>query len=78
MPSSRPDDFEPLEKLRGRVDLVVEAAEGNTANSCRYSASRWAACGRRTRPFSIVAVGAGMRIPCGPEAGNGTAANEAA
>src|ERR1700724_2683961 len=54
--------LEPVEKLRGRVRLVVVLAVGEHRQLVGYSASHGAFSGMRTKPFSISVVCAFKRM----------------
>ena len=66
-----PAALEPVEHLGGRVDLVVVTAFREGGQLVRYSASQPASFGRWTKPFSIIAVCACMRMICPIAAGSG-------
>ena len=54
--------LEPIQKLGGRIDLVVVLAVWKDRDLVRYSASQEASSGIRTKPFSISAVCACSRM----------------
>jgi len=65
--------IEPIEQLRGRPRDEVPGGTwsscrpfGKAVISCRYSAGQPASFGRRTKPFSIIAVCACRRMPLSP------------
>ena len=54
--------LEPIEELRGRIDLIVVLPLGKTVISSRYSSTHVAVSGMRTKPYSIIAVCAWRRM----------------
>lgn len=63
--------LEPVQYLRGRVDLVVVFAVGKAVSSARYWPSHGALFGTCTKPFSIIAVCACRRMICRSAGGSG-------